>query len=92
MPRPRKDGMPAARAIRIGKERTTAAGKKWRVRSYAPTDGAPHGRVVYLKPTTSRSTSAVPELAQLLDELFEQVERAPAVSAACTRVRIAVPH
>jgi hypothetical protein len=41
MPRPRTDGTPAARAIRIGKERTSAAGKKSRVRSYACTDGAP---------------------------------------------------
>jgi alpha-tubulin suppressor-like RCC1 family protein len=46
MPRPRKDGKPTAGAIRMGKERISAAGTKWRVRSYAPTGGAPHGRVV----------------------------------------------
>ncbi len=76
MPRPRKDGKPAARAIRIGIERTSGAGKKWRVRSYDPTDGAPHGRVVFIMPTTGRPTSAVPEVGQTLDELFDQVERA----------------
>jgi len=76
MPRPRKDGAPAARAIRIGVERTSGAGKKWRVRSYAPTDSAPYGRVVYVKPTTGRPTSAVPTEGQTLDELFDQVESA----------------
>jgi len=76
MARPRKDGKPPARALRTGRERTSASGKKWRVRSYASTDGAPHGRVVYLRPTTGKPTSAVPELGQTLDELFDQVERA----------------
>jgi hypothetical protein len=76
MPRPRKDGKPAARAIRIGVERTSGAGKKWRVRSYAPTDGAPYGRVVYVSPTTGKPTSKVPEDGQTLDTVFDQVERA----------------
>ena len=76
MPRPRKDGKLAARAIRIGVEPTSGAGKKWRVRSYAPTDGAPYGRVVYLSPTTGEPTSKVPEDGQTLDTVFDQVERA----------------
>ena len=71
MPRPRKDGKPAARAIRIGIGRTSGAGKKWRVRSYDPTDGAPHGRVVYIMATTEKPTSSVPEVGQALDELFD---------------------
>jgi hypothetical protein len=76
MPRPRKDGKPAARATRIGVERTSGAGKKWRVRSYAPTDGTLYGRVVYLSQTTGKSTSKVPEDGQTLDTVFDQVERA----------------
>ena len=76
MARPRKDGKPPARPLRIGRERISASGKKWRVRSYAPTDGAPHGRVVYHLPATGEQTSAVPKLGVTLDELFDQVERA----------------
>jgi len=76
MPRPRKDGKPAARAVRIGMERTSSAGKKSRVRSYGPTFGAPHGRVAWTMPSTGKPTSAVPKVGETLDELFDQVERA----------------
>jgi hypothetical protein len=76
MARPRKDGKPAVPALRVGRERISASGKKWRVRSYTATDGAPYGRVVYLVPTTGKPTSAVPKLGQTLDEVFDQVERA----------------
>jgi hypothetical protein len=41
MARPRKDGKPAARAVRSGRERQTESGKRWRVRAYEPTAGAP---------------------------------------------------
>jgi hypothetical protein len=90
MPRPRKD-KPAARAIRIGIERTGGAGKKWRVRSYEPADGAPHGRVVYIMPTTGKPISAVPEVGKTLDELFDQVERALTQKVALVSAGL-VPH
>jgi len=58
MARPRKDGKPPARALRTGREAISASGKKWRVRPYAPTDGAPYGRIVYLTPTTGKRSMA----------------------------------
>lgn len=76
MPRPRKDGKPSASPERIGRARPTHSGGTWRVRAYGPTTGAPHGRVVWRRPDTGRQTSSVPQDGQLLDDLFEQVERA----------------
>lgn len=75
MARPRKDGRPCARPIRIGTERTSAAGKKRRARSYGPTVTAPHGRVVYITSATERWTSKVPEAGRTLDQVFDEVER-----------------
>ena len=75
MARPRKDGKPAARAVRTGRERRTEAGKPWRVRAYAPTSGAPYGRVVFIHPDTGKPTSSVPEDSQTLEEKLDQVEK-----------------
>ena len=75
MARPRKDGKPAARAVRTGRERRTQSGKTWRVRAYAPTSGAPYGRVIFTHPATGKPTSSVPEDGQTLDEKFDQVEK-----------------
>lgn len=77
MGRPRKDGRPSAAPQRIGRPRASATGgRPWRVRAYAPTAGAPFGRVVFRDPTSGRPTSRVPVDGQDLDELFESVERA----------------
>jgi hypothetical protein len=75
MARPRKDGRPAARAVRTGRERQTESGKRWRVRGYEPTAGAPYGRVVFIHPETGKPTSSVPEDGQTLDEKFDQIEK-----------------
>jgi hypothetical protein len=75
MARPRKDGKPAARAVRSGRERLTESGKRWRVRAYEPTAGAPYGRVVFIHPDTGKPTSSVPEEGQTLDEKFDQIEK-----------------
>lgn len=75
MPRPRKDGKPPARAVRIGRKRTTDTGKTWQVRAYDPTDGAPYGRVVYIRPGSDNPTSSVPADGESLDDVFERVER-----------------
>ena len=75
MPRPRADGRPARSAVRTGKERTNASGRKWRTRIYAPTDGAPNGRVVYLSPDTGKLTSKVPGTDETLDSVFDQIEK-----------------
>jgi hypothetical protein len=75
MARPRKDGKPCARPIRIGAERTSVAGKRWRAESYGPTVTAPHGRVVYIKAGTKLWTSKVPEAGRTLDQVFDEVER-----------------
>lgn len=77
MPRPRKDGKASVQPERIGKKRPTGNGNRtWQVRAYAPTPGAPHGRVVYRRPGTTTQTSSVPVEGQTLDELFDVVERA----------------
>lgn len=76
MPRPRKDGRPASRAIRIGRWRTTESGKRWAVRAYAPTPENPHGRVTFIRPGKARPTSAVPVQGETLDALFERIETA----------------
>src|SRR4051812_18407387 len=52
--RPRKDGKPAARAVRSGRERQTESGKRGRVQAYDPTAGAPYGRVVSSSPAKRR--------------------------------------
>lgn len=75
MARPRKDGRPAASAVRIGKRRTSAAGKVWQVRAYEPTPGAPFGRVVYRNPATDKATGSVPDVNETLDEVFDRIER-----------------
>ena len=75
MARPRKDGKPAARAVRTGRERRTESGRSWRIRAYAATAGAPYGRVVFIHPDTGKPTSGVPEEGQTLDEKFDQIER-----------------
>lgn len=75
MPRPRKDGKPAARAVRLGKRRVATAGRPWQAKGYAPTPGAPYGRVAYLNANTERWTSAVPIEGQTLDEKFDEIER-----------------
>jgi hypothetical protein len=75
MARPRKDGKPAARAVRSGRERQTESGKRWRVRAYEPTAGAPYVRVVFIHPDTGKPTSGVPEDGQSLDEKFDQIEK-----------------
>ena len=64
---PRKDGEPAARAVRTGRERRSESGKPWRVRAYEATAGAPYGRVVFIHPDTGKPTSSVPEEGQILD-------------------------
>jgi hypothetical protein len=75
MARPRRDGKPAARAVRTGRERRTESGRLWRVRAYAKTSGAPYGRVVFTHPAIGKPTSSVPEDGQTLDEKFDQVEK-----------------
>jgi hypothetical protein len=74
MARPRKDGKPAEPAVRTGRLRQTPTGRRWRVSAYAPTPGAPFGRVVYIRPGTSKPTSGVPVNGQTLDEKFEEIE------------------
>jgi hypothetical protein len=64
MARPRKDAKPAARAVRSGRERQTESGKRWRVRAYESTAGAPFVRVVFIHPDTGKPTSGVPEEAR----------------------------
>lgn len=76
MARPRNDGKRSATASRIGKPRPTGTGRTWQVRAYKPTDGAPHGRVVYRRPGSDKPTSAVPADGQTVDELFDQIEKA----------------
>ena len=74
MARPRKDGKPPAKPLRIGAPRPTLAGGVWRVAAYAPTPGAPHGRVAYRNPETGRPTSAVPVEGQTLDDANPSVQ------------------
>lgn len=74
MARPRKDGTRAAQAIRIGRERVTAEGRRWNLRALAPTTGAPHGRITFIPTGISRPTTRTPRPGQTLDELFDHYE------------------
>jgi hypothetical protein len=74
MARPRKDGTRAAQAIRIGRERVTAEGRRWNLRALAPTTGAPHGRITFIPTGKSRPTTRTPRPGQTLDELFDHYE------------------
>ncbi|GAA1970990.1 hypothetical protein GCM10009798_34710 [Nocardioides panacihumi] len=76
MGRPRSDGAKSVPPVRIGKPRPSTSGRAWRVRAYAPTPGAPNGRVSYRNPETGKQTNQVPAAGETLDTLFDNVERA----------------
>lgn len=74
MARPRKDGSRAAQAIRVGRQRVTAEGRRWNLRALAPTQGAPYGRITFIPTGKSSTTTRTPRPGQTLDELFDHYE------------------